>query len=279
MTCRATRLVLLLSTLFLIPSIFPQDVSSSHLEATAPAKQNVSDQKLALASAQTVFLTATVGEVLPTAYGRARASADRALAELKKAVAGWHRFEIVDSPNRADLVLIIVESDHTSGIREGALNERLLVAPGGSKTPDSAVMWKSSLHEGGLRDYRPVAKTVEEFRALLEQYDKDLPADAIAQARAAKPKTSSDGCDQEQKDDLDCLAKSTAQLFLPQDREENKGAVQLSEAALNVNPLDLMNRISTNEFSTTSSRSRSCFISSSPRPRKGPAGISLLWAN
>ncbi len=248
MTCRAVCLIVLLSTLLLTPRTFAQEVPAPHPDAATPPRQNGTDQKLTLAAAQTVFLTATVGEVLPTAYGRARASADRALAELKKAVARWHRFELVDSPDRADLVLIIVESNHTSGIREGALNERLLVARGRSTTSDS-VMWKSTLHEGGLRDYRPVAKTVEEFRALLEQYDKNLPADAIAQARAANPKASSQGCGQEQKDDLDCLANSTAQLFLPQDREENKGAVQLSEAALNVSPLDMMDRISTNEFS------------------------------
>jgi len=253
MTWLTARKRQLISSLILSTSLLAmaQDAPSSPAKArAATTTQLASDQQLDLASAQTVFLTARVGEVMATVHGRARASAERALTELKKAILEWHRFAIVNSPDKADLILTILESNQNSGLREGVLSEKLLVARGGSTTPEPALLWESSVHKGGVRDYRPVGKTVDEFRTLLDKYDRDLPPDQLAQLRAAKKaKAPSGGCGETKDDPLDCLKNSASAVFLPEDREENKGNVKLSEAVLNVSLLNMEEHISSSEFS------------------------------
>jgi hypothetical protein len=135
-------------------------------------------------------------------------------------------------------------------LKTGALTEKLQVTRGGSKIADAPILWESPSHTGGIADYRPVAKTVKELRFVIEDYEKKIPQEKIAQARQARTTDqASGGCAAEEKDELDCLSHSSSELFLPEDREENRGAVKLTEAVLNVRPLDMPNRIATQDFS------------------------------
>jgi len=211
---------------------------------------------LTLASAARVYLDAEIGTTIPPGFGRYSShpsgrgapSAERAHAGLEKAIAQWGRFTIVSDPRQADLILTIVEGNRTSGIREGVLTERLVVSRGGSG--ETVPLWQSKSHDGGVRDYRPVAKTVEEFRAAVEEYEKNIPRELLADARAKrKAETASGGCGAAPADPLDCLAHGNTVLYLPEDREENRGAVKLSEAVLGKSLLDVGKYISTTDFS------------------------------
>src|SRR5262249_17233076 len=209
-----------------------------------------SEPALTLASAERVYLNARLGAIVNGGSGRGFPSADRALAGLRKAIADWRRFTIVNAPNQPDLTLTIVEGSRNSGIRMGILTEKLIVTRGRSPSMDSPSLWESSSQDGGIRNYRPVANTLNEFRAAIEEYDKTLPKELIAQARAARRRDSSSGnCGVEFKDQVDCLAHSSTRLFLPEDREENSGAVKLSEATLRVSPLEMNPHVSTSDFS------------------------------
>jgi hypothetical protein len=103
---------------------------------------------------------------------------------LQKAIAQWGRFTVVGDPGKADLILVIVEGNRSSGIREGVLTEKLLILRGGPQRRPP--LWESNSHDGGIRDYRPVAKTVDEFRAAVGEYEKNIPRELVAQARAKR---------------------------------------------------------------------------------------------
>jgi len=214
------------------------------------------DLGLTLASANRVYLDAELGTTIPAGFGRysshpsgrAAPSAERAHAGLAKAIAQWGRFTVVGDPGKADLILVIVEGNRNSGVREGVLTERLLVSRGGIER--TAPLWQSNSHDGGMRDYRPVGKTVEEFRAAVEEYEKRIPQELMAQARAKRSaEAPSGGCGAAPADPLDCIAHENAALFLREDREENRGAVKLSEAVLGKSLLDVGKYISTTDFS------------------------------
>ena len=64
-----------------------------------------------------------------------------------------------------------------------------------------------------------------------------------------KAETASGGCGAAPADPLDCLAHGNTVLFLSEDREENRGAVKLSEAVLGKSLLDVGKYISTTDFS------------------------------
>lgn len=222
------------------------------------AKPDDSEPGLTLASAERVYLDARLGTAIEPGFGphsshpsgRGAPNAGRAREGLERAIAKWGRFTVVDDPVTADLVLVIVEGNRNSGVREGVLTEKLLVARGGA---DKVKLWESSSHEGGVRDYRPVAKTVDEFRAAVEEYEKKIPKELMAQARAAKMSGAtsaiSGGCGAAASDPLDCMAHQNATLYLPEEREENQGAVKLSEVSLHMSVLDMEKHVSTTEFS------------------------------
>jgi len=246
MNRRFSKYVLLSSTLGLIATIssLAQDAPchTGAKRAGQPATLNP-EPALTLASAERVYLSARLGATASGGSGRGFPSSDRALADLKKAIMDWRRFTIVNAPEQADLILTIVEGSRNSGIRVGILTERLLVARGGSQSVESPSLWESISQDGGIRNYRPVANTVNEFRAAVEESENKLPKELIVNRRAARNFV---------QDELDCLAHSSARLFLPDDREENSGAVKLSEAVLNVSPLDIGTRVSIDDFSNFS---------------------------
>ena len=64
-----------------------------------------------------------------------------------------------------------------------------------------------------------------------------------------KAETASGGCGAAPADPLDCLARGNTVLYLAEDREENRGAVKLSEAVLGKSLLDVGKYISTTDFS------------------------------
>jgi hypothetical protein len=211
---------------------------------------------LMLVSAYRVYVDAELGEVVQPGFGRYSShpsgrgapSVQRAHAELQKAIAQWGRFTVVSDPGKADLILVIVEGNRNAGVREGVLTERLVVSRGGSE--EMAPLWQSKSHDGGVRDYRPVAKTVDEFRGAVEEYEKTIPRELVAEARAKrKAETASGGCGAAPADPLDCLAHGNTAVYLPEDREENRGAVKLSEAVLGKSLLDVGKYISTTDFS------------------------------
>jgi len=98
-----------------------------------------------------------------------------------------------------------------------------------------------------------VAKTVDEFRAAVEEYEKRVPKDLVAQTRAARNSgatpAKSGGCGAGASDLQDCLAHQDAALYLPEQREENQGAVKLSQIVLHMSVLDMEKHVSTTEFS------------------------------
>lgn len=222
------------------------------------AKPADAEQGLTLASAEHVYLDARLGTTIEPGLGRYSShpsgrgapNAGRAREGLEKAIVKWGRFAVVDNPEKADLILVIVEGNRTSGIREGVLTEKLLVFREGT---DKMTLWESSSHDGGVRDYRPVAKTVDEFRAAVEEYEKKVPKELMAQARAARisgaTSAKSDGCGATPSDPLDCLAHQDAALYLPEQRDENHGAVKLSQILLHMSMLDIEKHVSTTEFS------------------------------
>ncbi len=213
------------------------------------------DLGLTLASANRVYLNAELGTTIPAGFGRysshpsgrAAPSAERAHAGLAKAIAQWGRFTVVGDPGKADLILVIVEGNRNLGVREGVLTERLLVSRGGIER--TAPLWQSNSHDGGMRDYRPVGKTVDEFRAAVEEYEKNIPQELVAQARAKRKPETASGCGAASADTLDCLAHGSTVLYLRDDREENRGAVKLSEAVLGKSLLDVGKYISISDFS------------------------------
>lgn len=230
--------------------------SQPSAEKEQPAARVDAEPGLILASADRVYLDADLGTMVPEGFGRYSShpsgrgapNAKRAHAELQKAIAQWGRFTVVDDPGKADLILVIVEGNRNSGVREGVLTERLLVLRGGSER--TAPLWQSKSHDGGVRDYRPVAKAVEEFRAAVEEYEKNIPRELVAEARAKrKAETASGGCGAAPADPLDCLAHGNTVLYLQEDCEENRGAVKLSEAVLGKSLLDVGKYISTTDFS------------------------------
>jgi len=221
-----------------------------------PAASTEPEPGLTLASAARVYLNAALGTTIAEGFGRYSShpsgrgapSAQRAHAELQKAIAQWGRFTVVGDPGQADLILVIVEGNRNAGVREGVLTERLVVSRGGSE--ETAPLWQSKSHDGGVRDYRPVAKTVEEFRTAVEEYEKNIPRELVAEARAKRrAETASGGCGAAPADPLDCLARGNTVLYLAEDREENRGAVKLSEAVLGKSLLDVGKYISTTDFS------------------------------
>jgi hypothetical protein len=165
--------------------VWGQDVN------TPPAANGDAEAGLTLASAERVYLHAELGTTVLAGLGRYSShpsgrgapSAARAREGLEKAVAKWGRFTVVNEAAGADLILVIIEGNRTSGIREGVLTERLAVFPGGSARTDPPLLWQSHSHDGGVRDYRPVAKTVDEFRSAIEEYEKNIPKEVLAQAR------------------------------------------------------------------------------------------------
>ncbi len=234
----------------------PAQASQPSSALKQPAATADAEPGLTLASADRVYLNAELGTTIPAGFGRysshpsgrAAPSIERAHEGLEKAIAKWGRFTVVSDPGKADLILVIVEGNRTSGIREGILTERLVVSRGGPE--GTAPLWQSKSHDGGIRDYRPVAKTVDEFRAALEEYEKTIPQELVAQARAKrKAEAASGGCATAKADPLDCIAHENAALYLPEDREENRGAVKLSEVVLHKSLLDLEKYVSTTDFS------------------------------
>jgi hypothetical protein len=229
-----------------------QDVSSP------PAANVDAELGLTLASADRVYLHAELGTMSQPGLGRYSShpsgrgapSAARALEGLEKAIAKWGRFTVVNAPEEADLVLVIVEGNRNSGVREGVLTENLAVFPGGSANTDAPVLWQSQSHDGGVRDYRPVARTVDEFRSAIEEYEKKIPKELLAQARANRKATPPPGgCAAAEADPLDCLSHGDSRLFLPEDREENHGAVKLSEIVIHASMVDVAKKVSTKELS------------------------------
>src|SRR5712671_5637529 len=221
-----------------------------------PAASFDAELGLTLASANRVYLDAALGTTIPAGFGRYSShpsgrgapSVERARAGLEKAIAQWGRFTVVSDPGKADLIVVIVEGNRNSGIREGVLTEKLLVLRDGAER--TAPLWQSKSYDGGIRDYRPVAKTVEEFRGAVEEYEKSIPREVVAQARAKrKAEAESGGCGAAQADSLGCLAQGNAALYLPEDREENRGAVKLSEVVLHKSLLDMEKYILTADFS------------------------------
>ena len=247
-----------LSMLLCFSASLAMAVASHSQDSQASQPSNTSAQPasahaepaLALASAESVYLAAELGGAVRHGLGRGFPSVERAQAGLRDAIAKWGRFTIVDAPEKADLVLVIVEGNRTSGIRAGALTERLLVSAGGPDSEESALLWQSNSHDGGVRDYRPIAKTVDEFRAAVEEYDKKITKDQIAEARAVRQsKAESRGCGDAQVNPFDCVFHGNSRLFLPEDREENQGAVRLSEVVMHLSLADSQRRVSATEFS------------------------------
>lgn len=254
MNWQASFSVVLSSAISLTASVLShsQNPQSPQLpETTAQAATVASAEPgLMLVSAERVYLGAELGTVVQTGSGRGSPSIERARGALETAIARWDRFTIVDDPRKADLALVIVEGNRNSGIRVGVLRERLLVSRGGSSRGDQSVMWKSQDYDGGVRDYRPVGKTVDELRAAIDQYEKKIPRETLQQARVArKPSASSGGCAGAESDFGDCLSHGGSRLYLPEDREENGGVAKLSEVAISASLLDVAKRVSVEQLS------------------------------
>jgi len=258
---RQTAWLVLLMSFFSLGETTPAQSQETQASEPSAAKEQPAasadpEPGVTLASAARVYLDAALGTTIPEGFGRYSShpsgrgapSAQRAHAELQKAIAQWGRFTVVGDLGKADLILVIVEGNRNSGVREGVLTERLVVSRSGSE--GMAPLWQSKSHDGGMRDYRPVAKTVEEFRAAVEEYEKNIPRELVAEARAKrKAETTFGGCGAAPADPLDCLAHGNTALYLPGDREENRGAVKLSEVVLHKSMLDVEKYVSTTDFS------------------------------
>jgi hypothetical protein len=141
------------------------------------------DPRQLLVSAKSVAIVSRLGEVAETGRLMWDPNPDKAKDKLQKAVREWGRLTIVDDPAAADLVLVIVEGNRSSFIKQGELYEVLLAFPGGSsEREDSKPLWQQEAKEGF--GGRPADKLLERFRKYVEGLEKSLPPAAPAHAGA-----------------------------------------------------------------------------------------------
>lgn len=90
----------------------PTETAAPQNAASAPVPSFTKEQ--ILVSAKTVALVGAVGDV--AAYGLAmNPSAAKAKEILEKEVQKWGRFTVAETPEQADLVMILVEGNRAAG--------------------------------------------------------------------------------------------------------------------------------------------------------------------
>jgi len=121
-----------------------------------------------IVTAKTVNVMAQLGT---SGSSRIRPNAQRAKAQVEAALRKWGRYQIVDSPAKADLVLIVVEGNATAGSEEPVrfrmtamqlLSDTLTIYKGGGIKPDSKPLW--SCRETGEDLGWPADRAVERLR-------------------------------------------------------------------------------------------------------------------
>lgn len=147
----------------------------------ATAATSARDPRQVLVSAKSVAIFSRLGEMAQTGRLMWDPNPDKAKDKLEKAVRAWGRLTVVDNPADADLVLMIVEGNRSSFLKEGELYEVLLAYPGGSsESTPSKPLWQQEAKEG--LGGRPADKLLERFRKYVEGLEKSLPATATANA-------------------------------------------------------------------------------------------------
>ncbi len=158
-----------------IPAVTTQ-AQPAVAQGTVPAIAR--DPRQLVVSAKSVAIISRLGEVAQTGRLMWDPNPDKAKDKLEKAVRAWGRLTIVDDPAAADLVLVIVEGNRSSFLKQGELYEVLLAFPGGSsESEDSQPLWQQEAKEGF--GGRPADKLLERFRKYVEGLDKSLPSTAI----------------------------------------------------------------------------------------------------
>ena len=157
------------------PAFLPRHTAALALAAmllcvSASAKQKATFPE-EIVSAKTVTVMARQGT---SGTARIRPNAQRAKAQVEAAVRKWGRYQIVDNPAKADLVIVVVEgnapaeqidADHPALYKMTAmqlLSDTLTIYKGGGITPDSKPLW--SWTETGEDRGWPADRAVEKFR-------------------------------------------------------------------------------------------------------------------
>ncbi len=144
-------------------------------------------------SAKTVNVVCELGAVVPGDYHPYPADAKK---RVEKAIRKWGRFTLVEDPEQADLVLVVVEGTkkYTDSVENpkwyqkkreswNVLVDRLLVFKGGktSKADTTAtLLWDSGEIEVGsfadvFRPRMPATATAIKFRKLVEALENERP--------------------------------------------------------------------------------------------------------
>lgn len=148
------------------------------------AKDEVPPQ--AVLSAKTVYVVARIGNV---GAGKYKPDDKRAKSQVTKGLEKWGRYQVVDEPNKADLVLIITEghsgtygtSYGASGAMGGArgittvaapsvLSDTLAVYKGGAVDESTEPLWKAT-ETGDDFDW-PADRVIKKFRKAVEKASK-----------------------------------------------------------------------------------------------------------
>jgi hypothetical protein len=100
----------------------------------------------------------------------------KAAQTLKKELAKWGRFQLVDDAEIADLVMVVSEYSSSKPKWTERVSENLAVFEGGS-TPysDATPLWAVQ-KVGSALGQRPTSKLVEDLRKYITEHEKSVPA-------------------------------------------------------------------------------------------------------
>jgi tetratricopeptide (TPR) repeat protein len=151
-----------------LPQPTPTQAAAPQNAAGAQVSSFTKDQ--IMVSAKTVALAGAVGEV--AAYGLAmNPSAAKAKEILEKEVKKWGRFTIVETPEQADLVMLLVEGNRAAGGGGTLKTSLLLVAAGGPAAGKEREAYWNEAKTGSILGVSAGGKVISDFRHYLEELD------------------------------------------------------------------------------------------------------------
>jgi hypothetical protein len=121
-----------------------------------------------LLTAKTVFIT---GEPLVSATSKAEET-------LKKAFVKWGRFQVVDDPETADLIIIIWEFSSSKPRKMERIRDSMAIFVGGTAPSTEGTPLWTVTEVGPVLGQRPTGKLVEDLRKELTKLEESLRASA-----------------------------------------------------------------------------------------------------